>query len=119
MENGTEKMVEAFLLTKSVFPIVSRKNELASFIIVVRLRRDLDIYLLKCETFTETFDLVSELRACEAALLIDVTTQYMLKHVEKNQIGWEPLSPINVEIVQKNFMRILNKYLKYNIPSWI
>lgn len=52
-----------------------------------RLRKDLDIYLLKCETFTETFELVSELRACEASLLIDITTQYMLKHVEQNQVG--------------------------------
>ncbi|OQV21809.1 hypothetical protein BV898_04384 [Hypsibius exemplaris] len=53
---------------------------------VLVLRRDLDINLLKCETFTETFDLVSELRACEAALLIDITTQHILKHVERNQI---------------------------------
>ena len=107
-----QKNVEVFLLIKFACPTVSRKNELVSFIIVVRLRRDLDIYLLKCETFTETFDLVSELRACEAALLIDITTQYMLKHVEKNQMGWEPLSPIIVEITQKKLHKEIEQVLE-------
>ncbi|XP_055341259.1 flagellar attachment zone protein 1-like isoform X2 [Paramacrobiotus metropolitanus] len=80
-----QQLEKAHFSEKLVLKELEDKYE-REFTKVLLLRRELDVNLLHCEMFTDTFEVISELRACEAALFIDVTTQFMLRLMEKNQI---------------------------------